>query len=139
MKFIFIILGSISLGFGILGIITPGLPTTPFLLLTAYLYARSSEKLYNKLLTHKVTGRYLNKVNTGFSLKELFFSIALMWCMIAITAFAIFPYGTMRFVMLGLGIIGTISQYFMLRKKKSSIEKADRTEFIGRKKSEIEI
>ena len=53
---LYIIGGSISLGLAILGIIVPGLPTTPFALLSAYLYAKSSEKLYNWLLNNKVLG-----------------------------------------------------------------------------------
>jgi hypothetical protein len=38
--------------------------------------------------------------------------------MIFFTAFVVFDYGTMRFVMLGLGIIGTVSQIIVLRKRK---------------------
>ncbi|NDW10763.1 YbaN family protein [Dysgonomonas sp. 520] len=118
MKLLYIILGSISLALGLLGIITPGLPTTPFILLTGYLYARSSDKLYNKLKNNKITGRYLNKVSKGLSFKEASISVLLMWCMILFTAFVIFPYGKMRFVMLGLGIIGTVSQYVVLCKRR---------------------
>ncbi|MFO8055489.1 MAG: DUF454 family protein, partial [Bacteroidales bacterium] len=42
---LFIFLGTVSLFLGVLGIILPGLPTTPFLLLTAALYVKSSDKL----------------------------------------------------------------------------------------------
>ena len=58
-KIILIILGSISLGLAILGVFLPLLPTTPLLLLSAALYARSSEKLYNWLLNHPVFGEYI--------------------------------------------------------------------------------
>ncbi|MDL2241570.1 YbaN family protein [Bacteroidales bacterium OttesenSCG-928-L03] len=56
---LFIILGSISLALGILGIFLPVLPTTPFLLLTAYLYLKSSPKAYNWLVSHKRLGPYI--------------------------------------------------------------------------------
>ncbi len=48
-KIILIIAGSISFGLGILGIFLPLLPTTPFLLLTAACYAKSSKKFYDWL------------------------------------------------------------------------------------------
>lgn len=119
LKYLYIILGTISLCIGLLGIITPGLPTTPFLLLTAFLYAKSSPKLHQKLLNHKVTGAYLNRVSGGLSLKARLFSIGFMWVMVCFTAFFVFKNNeTMRYVMLGLGCIGTIAQLIVLRKRK---------------------
>ena len=58
-KYIFIFIGSISLVLGIIGIIFPILPTTPFLLLSAYLYVRSSKRLYTWLINHKILGPYI--------------------------------------------------------------------------------
>ncbi len=118
MRYVYIILGFISLGLGLLGIITPGLPTTPFVLLTGVLFAKSSPRLHQKLMDHKLTGKYIRRVNDGFSWKGLTVSIGIMWCMIFFTAFVVFGYGTMRFVMLGLGVIGTVSQIIVLSKKK---------------------
>lgn len=118
MRYVYIILGFISLGLGLLGIVTPGLPTTPFVLLTGVLFAKSSPRLHQKLMDHKLTGKYIRRVNDGFSWKGLTVSIGIMWCMIFFTAFVVFDYGTMRFVMLGLGLIGTISQIIVLSKKK---------------------
>lgn len=46
------ILGAISLALGIIGIFLPLLPTTPFLLLSAFCFQRGSEKLHNWLITH---------------------------------------------------------------------------------------
>lgn len=118
LKYIYILLGTISLILGLLGIVTPGLPTTPFLLLTAFLYAKSSPRLHQKLLDNKVTGAYLNRVSGGLSLKARIFSIAFMWVMVSFTAFFVFKNNeTMKYVMLGLGIVGTIAQLIVLRKR----------------------
>lgn len=122
LKAIYITLGSLTLLLGLLGIITPGLPTTPFLLLTAFLYARSSPKLYKKLLDHKITGKYIKRVNNGLSVKARIISIAIMWCMVCFSAFVIFRTQTMQYVMLGLGCIGTIAQLIVLRKRKNTQE-----------------
>ncbi|SHF71654.1 YbaN family protein [Dysgonomonas macrotermitis] len=121
-KYIFIICGTISLALGLLGIITPGLPTTPFILLTGFLYAKSSPKLYKKLEDNKVTGMYLKRLQNGLGWKARLASISLMWVMICITAFWVFEDGsTMRYVMLGLGGIGTIAQLIALRKRKPKV------------------
>ena len=58
-KFILMIVGLISLIMGFIGIYLPLLPTTPFLLLPAYCFLRSSKRLYNWLINHKVFGRYI--------------------------------------------------------------------------------
>jgi uncharacterized membrane protein YbaN (DUF454 family) len=119
MRYLYITLGLITLSLGLLGIVTPGLPTTPFILLTAFLFAKGSPKLYQKLLDNKLTGRYIRKVNVGFSIKGIAISIGIMWCMVCFTAFVVFRNNeTMRFVMLGLGTIGTVAQVIVLRKKK---------------------
>lgn len=52
MRFIWAGLGLISVGLGIVGIILPILPTVPFMLLAAFFFARSSERLHNWLITH---------------------------------------------------------------------------------------
>lgn len=44
-KILYMILGYAGVGMGVLGVVIPVLPTVPFLLLAAYCFARSSEKL----------------------------------------------------------------------------------------------
>lgn len=44
-KILYIIIGCISLGLGIIGVILPILPTVPFVLLVAFCFAKSSERL----------------------------------------------------------------------------------------------
>ncbi len=56
MRALLIVVGTVSLVTGIVGIILPLLPTTPFLLLAAACYARSSERFYNGLLANRWFG-----------------------------------------------------------------------------------
>lgn len=81
MKTLCIILGTISLGLGILGIFLPLLPTTPFLLLTAALYCKSSPRLYQWLLNHKYFGTYIRnyRENKAIPLQAKIVSLSLMW------------------------------------------------------------
>jgi uncharacterized membrane protein YbaN (DUF454 family) len=56
MQTILKILGFIFLALGVIGIVLPLLPTTPFLLLGAFCFARSCEKLHDWLLRHPYFG-----------------------------------------------------------------------------------
>jgi len=49
-------LGSACVAVGAVGVVVPGLPTTPFLLLAASCYVRSSRTLYDRLLAHRTFG-----------------------------------------------------------------------------------
>ncbi|KGN82720.1 membrane protein [Porphyromonadaceae bacterium COT-184 OH4590] len=80
-KRLLIVLGFIFLGLGILGIFLPLLPTTPFLLLTAWMFAKSSEVLYQKLLNNKYLGNYIKEFREDRSipLKTKIIAISLIW------------------------------------------------------------
>lgn len=63
-------LGSVSLVFGIIGILVPVLPTTPFLLLSSFCYLRSSERLHKWLINHKIFGSYIYNYMTYRAVKK---------------------------------------------------------------------
>ena len=68
MKTLGAILGSFFLGLGIVGVFVPLLPTTPFLLLAAALYVRSSPRLYAWLLNQKHLGPYIRNFRENKSI-----------------------------------------------------------------------
>ena len=74
-------LGSLALVLGIVGIFVPLLPTTPFLLLAAALWVRSSPRLYEWLLTHRCLGEYIRnyRENRAIPLRAKVISLMLMW------------------------------------------------------------
>ena len=55
-RILWLMVGSSSLGLGTLGIFLPLLPTVPFYLLAALAFSKSSSKLHNWLLNHKIFG-----------------------------------------------------------------------------------
>ncbi|MYL21598.1 DUF454 family protein [Halobacillus litoralis] len=92
-KILLIIVGSLSLGLGILGIVLPLIPTTPFLLLTAACYVRSSDRLYNWLMTNKWFGSYIQnyKSGRGLPMKAKISILIMIWFSFLFSAFYIAP------------------------------------------------
>ena len=58
-RIIWISVGFLSLTLGIIGIFLPLLPTTPFLLLTVYSFAKGSDKFYNWFTTTGLYRKYI--------------------------------------------------------------------------------
>lgn len=81
MKVIYTVLGSISLALGIAGVFLPLLPTTPFMLLTAWLYCKSSPRLYGWLMSHPYLGPYIRNYRDrrAITLSGKILSVALVW------------------------------------------------------------
>lgn len=57
MRLLWLIMGYLSLGLGAIGVVLPLLPTTPFVLLAAFCFAKSSPALHAWLLQHKSFGK----------------------------------------------------------------------------------
>ena len=81
MKSLLAVLGVVSLSLGVAGIFLPLLPTTPFLLLAAWAFVRSSPRLYAWLINHPHLGEYIRnfRENRAIPLRAKVVSIALMW------------------------------------------------------------
>ena len=88
-KVSFIILGSIFVGIGVVGIFIPLLPTTVFLLIASYFFMKSSPELNEKLLNHKHLGSYIKnyKEKRGMPLRSKITSISLLWLSILLSAY----------------------------------------------------
>jgi len=116
LKLILVLFGTISLGLGLVGIIVPGLPTTPFFLLSAGLYLRSSEKLYKRLLSTKWIGPYIikYKTNKGLTKRSKTIAIITMWFMIALSGFVFINSLPARTALLIAGLIGTYVMGFII-------------------------
>ena len=124
LKLLFILLGSLSLAVGALGVIVPGLPTTPFLLLTAALYIRGSDRLYKKLIENKFFGSYIKEFRSkkGMTLKEKIRSLTLMWVMISISCIFLIDSVAYKLFVIGVGILGTIVMGFIIKTVKVNTE-----------------
>jgi len=79
--------GTLSTGLGIIGIFVPILPTTPFLLLAAACYMRSSERFYQWLIKNRIFGSYVRNYieGRGMPVKLKIFIIFLLWLTIGLS------------------------------------------------------
>ena len=121
-KITFIILGTISLLLGTLGIFLPLLPTTPFYLLTAWLYMRSSEKLYHKVMKNKYFGTIVRNFQEDktIALRTKIIIVSMLWFSILISAFWVVSLWWVRLLLLAVAVGVTVHVLsFRTRKNES--------------------
>lgn len=90
-KLIFISLGFFFIGLGTIGLFIPILPTTIFIIIAAYFFAKSSEKYYNWLISNKYFGKFIKdyREGRGIPLKIKTISIFTLWATILYSVFFI--------------------------------------------------
>lgn len=93
MKSLLAFFGVVSLALGVAGIFLPLLPTTPFLLLAAWLFVRSSPRLYDWLMSHPRLGEYIRnfREERAIPLRVKIVSVSLIWltigfCIVSVVA-----------------------------------------------------
>lgn len=93
MKYILTALGIICVALGALGIVLPVLPTTPFLLLAAWLFLKSSNRLRTWLIEHKIFGKYIENyiLYKAIPLRAKITSITFLWATILISIYIVEP------------------------------------------------
>lgn len=127
-KQVFIILGFISILCGLFGIFVPILPTTPFLLLAAYFFAKSSPKFYNWLINSKLFGPYIKnyREKRGMLIIHKILVLILLWSVILTTVI----YGTQQIwlrILLVTVAIAVSAHIFMIKTLKGEIYAENRT------------
>jgi uncharacterized membrane protein YbaN (DUF454 family) len=90
-KLLLVCAGFLSVGLATIGVFVPVLPTTPFLLLAAACFARSSDRFYGWLITHRLFGRYIRyyrkyRAITGGA---KVFTLLLLWAVMGYTVLAV--------------------------------------------------
>ena len=107
-KSLLITAGTVSMLIGIAGIFLPVLPTTPFFLLTAGFYIRSSEKLYKRFSGSRLVGSYTSGKNKNMNPAVLIAAMGIMWVTIILTIILAKNKPLVIVLLLAAGIAGTI-------------------------------
>jgi len=115
-KFLLILIGTLSLILGITGIFVPGLPTTPFLLLTAGCYVKSSQKLYHYLIKNKLAGTYISdfRLKKGMTRKSKIYAISMMWFMITLSCIFFIDPLSSKLLVAAIGVTGTVVMGYII-------------------------
>ena len=84
-------LGFLSLGMAYIGVITPGIPYSCFIVAAAYCFSKGNERMHRWLYNHKIFGPFLTNWNTKrvFPTKMKFFMLAMMSSSLIIMSFTV--------------------------------------------------
>lgn len=118
MQTILKISGFIFLALGVIGIVLPLLPTTPFLLLSAFCFARSSEKLHDWLLCHPSFGPAIIDWQENGSISKWNKILAMVVILLTILMSVIFEVPS-AILLIQTAVLSIVSLFIMLRPQSS--------------------
>jgi len=116
-RLLWLALGFLFAAIGIVGIVIPGLPTTPLMILAAACFAKSSQRFYDWVINNRMFGQHVKNYREGNGIpkKSKPMILGTMWIFIAFAVLIGIPDSApdiSRYATIVLGIIGTI---FILR------------------------
>jgi uncharacterized membrane protein YbaN (DUF454 family) len=102
--------GTFFVALGVVGLILPLLPTSPFLLLAAVCYARGSARFYHWLLTNRWCGAYIRnyREGNGIPLRQKVLALLLLWLVIGYTAWLVVSLWWMKVILVAIAIGVTV-------------------------------
>lgn len=123
-KYLYVFLGLIFLVLAYFGIIMPGVPAIPFILLSAWLFLQSSDRLYDWLRNRKYIGKVIEKYFSGNKVSKgaIWFVISQWWVSLIVAQVIIRP--DLKWIILinVIGVIGSVLIYFLLQSQSNSKE-----------------
>jgi uncharacterized membrane protein YbaN (DUF454 family) len=117
--------GTLCTGLGIIGIFVPILPTTPFLLLAAACYMRSSERFYQWLINNRIFGAYVRNYieGRGMPIRIKILIILLLWLTIGLSITFGVQNIVIRIVLICIAIGVTVHIVLIRKRKVEDIQK----------------
>ncbi|NLD72846.1 MAG: DUF454 domain-containing protein [Chloroflexi bacterium] len=109
-RYALVVAGTLCVVLGAVGVVLPVLPTTPFLLLAAALYARSSPRFYHWLLDTRLLGEYIRNYRSrrGIPLRTKVLVLGFLWATIGYSAWMVVAQGWVRLVLLAIAVGVTV-------------------------------
>lgn len=121
LRYLYILIGGIAVLLGIIGVVVPGLPTTPFVLLASWCFYKSSPRLQAWLL-QSFLGKYIRdyKEKGGITTRKRVYIIVLMAIMVSMSIIFFIPNTTVDIIVGIAGLIGCIVVGFVVPKAKDN-------------------
>ena len=113
-RVVYLVLGLLCVGLGALGVVVPGLPTTPFLLLASWLFYRSSPRLQEWLLRSWL-GTYIRSYRRrgGMTFAQKAGACGIMVAMVLLSTFVFIPKGSVARIIVPIaGAVGVLTVIF---------------------------
>ena len=120
LRYLFILAGGIAVVLGTIGIVVPGLPTTPFVLLASWCFYKSSTRLQAWLL-QSFLGKYIidYQQKGGITTRKRIYIVLFMLTMVSISLIFFIHSTTLRIIVAAAALIGCIVVGFILPKAKN--------------------
>ncbi|CAA6605074.1 conserved membrane hypothetical protein [Rhodospirillaceae bacterium LM-1] len=115
LRALFLALGFVCVALGLLGVFLPVLPTTPFMILALWCFARSSERFHRWLLTHRIFGPSLQKWERHRVIPPLA-KIASIGAMTASMIYVVLFSQAPWYAMSGMGLVVVYAAWYILSK-----------------------
>lgn len=106
LRVVLLVLGVLFVGLAALGVVLPLLPTTPFLLLAAACFARSSARFYRALLGNRIFGPLIRdwRDHGAIPRRAKILAITMMLAVMSVTAHYVIPAPAGKMALIGFGI-----------------------------------
>ncbi|MFP4442897.1 MAG: YbaN family protein [Spirochaetia bacterium] len=114
--------GIIFLTLGLIGIVLPILPTTPFLIAAAFFFVPSSRKLHSWLYSNRITAPHMRalKENKGMTMESKIIILSFAWLMLILGAFLAADILALRIGLPALGAIKTVLFFTVIKTVRKS-------------------
>ena len=110
-------LGMIFTGIGLIGVVIPGLPTTPLMILAAACFAKSSQRFYNWIIDNRMFGEHVKNYREGNGIPKRSKPVILgtMWAFVLFAVFIAIPDSAPEISRNATVILAVIGTVFILR------------------------
>lgn len=110
-------LGMIFTGIGLIGVVIPGLPTTPLMILAAACFAKSSQRFYNWIINNRMFGEHVKNYREGNGIPKRSKPVILgtMWAFVLFAVFIAIPDSAPEISRNATVILAVIGTIFILR------------------------